>query len=356
MFCYRLFLDVSNRYCSKAVVPPRAVNDYFSQCTQRLFLLALAPSTRRSYATGMRAFHRFLQFTRRFGPIWSNLDIRTVQHSIVYCLRVLNVRSTTVRMYLAALRYYCSINQFPDPLHDFNGNLKFSINTLLKAADKVQKPSRPLRLPIDILLLSRMCVTLDGSYFDSYWDALFKAVLSCAFFGFLRPGEFTTQQFHPSRNLTLSDISVERNSFLLYLKRSKSDRLNRGVSIRYFSLHSTVCPMANLRRYLQLRSRRFTKTAAAQTPLFLMPNGRALSRTEFISRLRRLLFSLGYNALRYSGHSLRIGAASSAASAGVSSDLIKVLGRWSSDAYQRYIRLPSSTVADAFCLISRLHA
>ena len=201
-----------------------------------------------------------------------------------------------------------------------------------------------------------MCAILDGSYFDPYWDALFKAVISCAFFGFLRPGEFTTPAFHPSRNLALSDISFAANSFLLYLKRSKSDRLNRGVSIRYFSLHSIACPMANLRRYLQLRSRCFAKSPPAHTPLFLMPNGRALSRIEFISRLRRLLSTLGYNALRYSGHSLRIGAASSAAYAGVSPDLIKVLGRWSSDAYQRYIRLPSSAVADALRVISRLNA
>lgn len=213
----------------------------------------------------MRAFHRFLQFTRRFGPIWSNLDLLTVQHFIVYCLRVLNVRATTVRLYLAALRFYCSTNQFPDPLHDSNGNVKFSVNTLLKAVEKVQKPSRPLRLPVDVRLLSRMCAILDGSYFDPYWDALFKAVISCAFFGFLRPGEFTTPAFHPSRNLALSDISFAANSFLLYLKRSKSDRLNRGVSIRYFSLHSIACPMANLRRYLQLRSRCFAKSPPAHT-------------------------------------------------------------------------------------------
>ena len=303
----------------------------------------------------MRAFHRFLQFTHRFRPITDYFDELTIQHFIVYCFRVLNVRSTTIRMYLAALRFYCSINQLPSSLHDMNGDRTFSINTLLKAVEKVQKPSRPPRLPIDAALLSRMCAILDGSYFDAYWDALFKAVLSCAFFGFLRPGEFTTQRFHPSRNLTISDISFVSNSVLLHLKRSKADRLNRGVSVRYFPTHDLMCPIANLRRYLRFRSCRFRQTST-QIPLFMMTNGNALSRREFISRLRSLLSTLGHNALRYSGHSLRIGAASSAAHAGVSSDLIKLLGRWSSDAYQRYIRLPSSTLSNAFRLISQINA
>ena len=42
----------------------------------------------------------------------------------------------------------------------------------------------------------------------------------------------------------------------------------------------------------------------------------------------------------YSSHSYRIGAATSAALAGVPDRVIKVLGRWFSDCYVRYIRTP----------------
>ena len=48
------------------------------------------------------------------------------------------------------------------------------------------------------------------------------------------------------------------------------------------------------------------------------------------------------NPQRYSSHSFRIGAASAAAAAGIPDWRIQALGRWSSDCYKRYIRLPCS--------------
>ena len=44
---------------------------------------------------------------------------------------------------------------------------------------------------------------------------------------------------------------------------------------------------------------------------------------------------------RYKGHSFRIGAATFAAECGFSDAQIRLMGRWQSDAFRKYIRSPS---------------
>ena len=54
------------------------------------------------------------------------------------------------------------------------------------------------------------------------------------------------------------------------------------------------------------------------------------------------------------GHSFRIGAASTAAAAGLPDWLIKVLGRWSSDCYQLYIHAPQNVLMSAAPRMARV--
>lgn len=275
-----------------------------------------------------------------------------MQQFISYCFFVLDLRANSIRGYLSAIRSYCLHFGFPDPLRSINGQLKFSLLTLLRAVQKYQKQPRPPRLPIDAILLSRLCCSLNGSYFDSYWDCLLRTAFLIAFFGFLRIGEFTATRYSSRLHLSLLDLTLTSHSATLLLKRSKADRLNTGVLVQYFRTFNHLCPIRNLRFYLSARSHLMCTTSNRQDPLFLMPNGRALSRFEFVRRLRMLLSDLGLDPTRFSGHSFRIGAASTAAMAGVPIPLIKRLGRWSSSAYRWYINVSSNAISNTFPVLA----
>jgi len=61
--------------------------------------------------------------------------------------------------------------------------------------------------------------------------------------------------------------------------------------------------------------------------------------------VREALHIAGVDGTSYSGHSFHSGVATAAAKAGVEDSTIKMLGRWKSDAYQVYIKIPRHHLA-----------
>ena len=80
-------------------------------------------------------------------------------------------------------------------------------------------------------------------------------------------------------------------------------------------------------------------------PLFRFEDGRPLTRLRLVLEVRRALDEAGASSAGISGHSFRIGAATTAAEQGIEDSTIKDLGRWRSNAYQRYIRRDRANLA-----------
>ena len=87
-------------------------------------------------------------------------------------------------------------------------------------------------------------------------------------------------------------------------------------------------------------------------PLFIHEDGSPLSRKSFQDRLKELLLEAGVSG-DYTSHSLRIGAATTAAALGIPDRMIRTMGRWASDAYMIYVRTPMSTWARTSASLSR---
>ena len=157
------------------------------------------------------------------------------------------------------------------------------------------------------------------------WDMLL------AFYGFLRCSEFTGET--RSADARLADGNMQ-----LFLPKSKTDPLGSGVTVFVGRATQPYCPVAAMTAYL-LTTRHHPSTG----PLFVLSDGQKLTRAAFTTTVRSLLAASGVPNLHlYSGHSFRIGAATTAAMAGVPDSLIRAAGRWKSDVCLRYMRMPAS--------------
>ena len=78
--------------------------------------------------------------------------------------------------------------------------------------------------------------------------------------------------------------------------------------------------------------------------MLIFKNGVPLSRDRFVNLLREALSRCDIDCHPYSGHSFRIGAATTAAQAGIPAHIIKAMGRWQSEAYLIYLRIPVGTL------------
>ena len=199
--------------------------------------------------------------------------------------------------------------------------------------------SRPRRAPITTNhlnlirnYLQRSCIPFADKYM--LWSAV-----TLAFFGLLRVSEYTasyTHSYDPVYTLMTNDVNCSTNTTfcLVHLKTSKTDPFRVGCTLRIGSTGNQLCPIAALRAYLTVRPQ-------SSGPLFIYVNGTFLTRSRVSSFLIKVL-----SPIHISTHSFRIGGATALASVGVPDHVIKAYGRWSSNAYQRYIQLnPNSMIS-----------
>ena len=169
--------------------------------------------------------------------------------------------------------------------------------------------------------------------------------MTLAFFGFLRIGELTCNSvFSEKHNLMAKDIRFLPKSdpqyMLIRIKVSKTDPFRQGHTILVGKSHSKICPVSAMLAYLATKDLNLEPG-----PIFTYQSGSYLTREKLTSETRLLLSKGGLNSSEYAGHSFRIGAATTAAAANIPPWLIKVLGRWSSDCFERYIKTPTSLLA-----------
>ena len=315
---------------------------------RKYFQDGLAPSTQKSYGAALKCFHTFCNKYNILAPF-------PVTEHLLCCFAAYladeGLSPQTGRSYLSAVRSMQISLGLPDPRER---SAMPALNRVLAGIKRMRLHSGPpacVRLPITALVLNRIREALQTSSNPN--RVVLWAIFCLAFFGFFRLGELLLQSpgtFNPSVDLAWGDIAMDSLSeprmLKVHLKKSKCDQSGAGVDVVVGRTSSALCPVTAMVQYVNLRQNR-------PGPFFISSSQEAVTKQQFVTQIRNTLTSIGLPPNVYAGHSFRIGAATTAALAGIEDSTIQSLGRWHSSAFLQYIRLPREQLASILAIMAQ---
>jgi hypothetical protein len=303
---------------------------------------AWAPNTLETYGAGLLVFHVFCD--QRAPPVPERQRAPASEELLLAFLSAcaISLSGTTLKNYFYGVRAWHTLHGLPWPLDDTR------LAAALTAADRLTPPSsrRPKRLPVTPAIIIALRAQLDLS---RPLDAAVFACLTTTFWSVARLGEFTVptiKSFNPARHVKRSDILVQESSGRL------------GLPVTTFNLPWTKCSPSGESVYWSRQDGLADPAAAFDNHLAInnprqddalfswrdaSGTSRPLSRPEFLKRLQAAAVAAGISPIQ--GHGIRIGGVLEYMLRGIPFDVVKAMGRWSSDAFQLYLRQHSTILA-----------
>ena len=291
-------------------------------------LSAKAKSTVQNYQRGFRRFREWAEKRNKsFMPAKPEI--------VALYLCTLVKRNLSFSSILTA---FCSISW----QHTFEGFRDLTVDcickSILESAKRTckshsgKKPLKPVQLNCIIELLSRLNTV--QAIRDKCWILV---AYSCC----LRNSEL--------RNLKIGDVKLSHKNELsaISIRRSKTDIYGAGNIMPLQFSGKITCPLSAVRQLLSILCAG-SVNGHENEPLFqtlckhkdgkLWFSGKPLSYSTYRTLFKSYLKQVGISPEKLSLHSLRKGSATLAAQSGVPNDLVKVYGRWSTEASKdRYV-------------------
>ena len=286
---------------------------------------SVAHSSRQLYQRSWVLFNECYNIVNQSNQAHLNLPLQT-NHIAVFVayLHDQGYAPASIVSYVSAIAYVHKLIGFRDPT---SANI---VQKLIAGATKVYAP-KPSRLPITIVILHRIILGIEEIIPNHYHKILLKAMFTTSFFGLMRIGEVTMSK-HKTIPLLLSQLQLTIDQAVITITQFKHNKGNKPVPIPLQRMEEhEICPVYNLSQYLLLRGRE-------PGPLFAFPGPTPVPRAFFSKQLALLITLAGYDVKRYQAHSFRIGGASYYAEKGYTDAQLRLLGRWGSNAFIRYIR------------------
>lgn len=254
-------------------------------------------------------------------------------------------------VYKPTLEVYCSFIDFclsiytPDTVTSYlkrintaavektGHNIKDQLNriwikrTFVAAARRLGHSGPSKRLPLTVDVLTKIRPEMDFSQHNdrALWAILCVGVFALARIGELIPGTGSKLQ------VTRGAVTVRGDKGTLSLRGTKTDREMKGVQILFFRNDSACCPVTALLAYLA------THQGRNHSPLFVDNQGRKISQSWVVVRMRTLLNKIGLRGEDFSGISLRRGGAQTLVRLKANDKIVMCMGRWTSSCFNRYL-------------------
>ena len=227
-------------------------------------------------------------------------------------------------------------------------NGRYSTRLMMQGVARLKgtgAPNRKHAVTIDLLRSIYGMLNMSDHNDHTFWT-----VCVFLFFTFLRKGHVLQKTSTPGgpptpHTILRRDITVAHNRLVLTVRHTKTIQFGQRT-LRWLltdvGSHDPICPTGRLAEYL-LRTEGHIR---GDEPLFqeMVKNQstgiselRPLRYDHFIKRFKGLLAQAGADPSCFSGHSFRRGGATFARDAGVPDNIIKAMGDWQSEAWQRYI-------------------
>lgn len=250
------------------------------------------------------------------------------------------LKVTTIINYLAGLKHFQVLKGMEkDQIRTGKINLVLSGMTHQDEAERNNRGDKRKPVTEDILKLLKAKLAASNSYTGTD-KRMIWAACSMLFHGVMRGGEIlckNEKEFDPdytllTENLRLNKDAEGNKSLQIEIKAPKEGRKGNAVIIDIYQTGTSICPVKAFEKW------RAVASWEEGQPAFRMKDKTPVTSNKLNRILRELLVDLGKEGKCYTTHSFRIGAATILAQKGFGEDDIKAAGRWSSRAYELYVR------------------
>ena len=263
------------------------------------------------------------------------------------------VSSATVNCYIAGLRQLHIVNGVEIPMlrppivsQILEG--KKNVETIM-----ARQGRKPKRLPVTLNMMKLLKTEIKKMSLNQVDKALLWTVCTVAFCGCMRIHELLARkerEYDPEFSLLNKDIQVktitiarvETAVMQIRLKSPKEDRIGKDKIVDIYQSNGATCPLKAYKRWDRLRA-----DHKPENPVFRLQNGKCLTGRSFNKHLKELLGKhINYKQGKVTSHSFRAGMATLLGQIGFCDEQIMAMGRWSSDSFEKYMKLPRTKRAE----------